>query len=114
MQQRMFKLWFTFTLMVTVAISAGAQREINYDESKVPQFDLPDVLTCQDGTAVTTKKQWEKKRRPELLRTFYSQEYGFTPEGKVTGFQVKTGALTEAERRIIVDGCLINYYRNAK
>ena len=83
MQQRICKLWFTFTLMVTVTISAGAQREINYDESKVPQFDLPDVLTCQDGTAVTTKKQWEKKRRPELLRTFYSQEYGFTPEGKV-------------------------------
>ena len=69
--------------MAIVAIPVAAQREVNYDESKVPQYVLPDVLTCQDGSVVTTKKQWEKKRRPELLNTFYSQEYGFTPNGKV-------------------------------
>ena len=34
------------------------------------------------------------------------------PDGTVTEFTVSTGKLTEAERQIIADGCLINYYRN--
>jgi len=38
--------------------------------------------------------------------------YVVKSDGKVTPFTVSTGALTEAERQIIVDGCLINYYRN--
>ncbi len=38
--------------------------------------------------------------------------YAVTPAGKVTPFTVTTGPLTEPERQIIADGCLINYYRN--
>ena len=38
--------------------------------------------------------------------------YAVKPDGTVTRFSVSTGALTEAERRIIADGCLINYYKN--
>lgn len=38
--------------------------------------------------------------------------YVVKPDGTVTEFAVSTGALTEAERQIIADGCLINYYRN--
>ena len=38
--------------------------------------------------------------------------YAVKPDGTVTRFSVSTGALTEAERQIIADGCLINYYRN--
>lgn len=38
--------------------------------------------------------------------------YAVKPDGTVTRFAVSTGALTETERQIIVDGCLINYYRN--
>ena len=38
--------------------------------------------------------------------------YAVKPDGTVTEFEVSTGALTPAERQIIVDGCLINYYRN--
>ena len=38
--------------------------------------------------------------------------YAVKPDGTVTEFPVSTGALTEAERQIIADGCLINYYRN--
>ena len=34
------------------------------------------------------------------------------PDGTVLPFPVTTGPLTEAERQIIADGCLINYYRN--
>lgn len=38
--------------------------------------------------------------------------YAVKPNGTVTEFTVSTGKLTEAERQIIADGCLINYYRN--
>lgn len=38
--------------------------------------------------------------------------YAVTSAGKVTPFKVSTGTLTVEERQIIVDGCLINYYRN--
>ena len=32
--------------------------------------------------------------------------------GTLTAFELKLGALTDDEREIILDGCLINYYRN--
>ena len=56
---------------------------INYDESKVPNYVLPELLTCEDGTKVTTVAQWEEKRRPEVMEYFASQEYGRTPQEKI-------------------------------
>ena len=38
--------------------------------------------------------------------------YAVKPDGTVTAFQCFIGPLTDPERQIIVDGCLINYYRN--
>ncbi|MBR1558812.1 MAG: hydratase [Clostridia bacterium] len=38
--------------------------------------------------------------------------YAVKPDGTVAPFDVTTGHLTDAEREIIADGCLINYYRN--
>jgi hypothetical protein len=55
-------------------------REINYDESKVPEYELPDPLTCEDGTKVTTAEQWEAKRRAEILALFNDQVYGYCPD----------------------------------
>ena len=34
------------------------------------------------------------------------------PDGGLVKFTVKLGAMTDAERRILADGCLINYYKN--
>ena len=34
------------------------------------------------------------------------------PNGGLVKFTVKLGAMTDAERRILADGCLINYYKN--
>ncbi len=55
----------------------------NTDESKVPAYTLPDVLKCNDGKVVKTAKQWEKKRRPEVMEMFQNQMFGHTPKGKV-------------------------------
>lgn len=68
-------------LLCAVATTASARKwNANYDESKVPNYTLPDPLTCNDGTKVTTIEQWEKQRRPELLQLLSEQCYGVTPE----------------------------------
>lgn len=59
---------------------ATAQEEVNYDESKVPAYVLPELLVCADGERVTTVQGWEQKRRPELLELFSAQMYGRTPQ----------------------------------
>ena len=80
-----------FLLMAfMMAVPVAAQNKnaaVNYEESKVPAFEVPDVLRCEDGSYVKTARQWERKRRPELLRMFSEQEYGTTP--RRTGIKVE-------------------------
>jgi hypothetical protein len=52
---------------------------INYDESKVPEYTLPDPLTLEDGTKVTDAITWREKRRPELIKLFEEYMYGKSP-----------------------------------
>ena len=61
----------------------------NYDEAKVPVYTLPDPLTMQDGTPLTSAAQWYGQRRPELLHLFETEMYGRAP-GRPEGlhFQV--------------------------
>lgn len=51
----------------------------NYDETKVPDFVLPDALVMSDGTPVTTPAQWYGRRRPELFHLFETEMYGKAP-----------------------------------
>ena len=48
----------------------------NYDEALVPEYTLPDMMTCLDGTKVTAAAEWEDKRRPELMQLFTTYMYG--------------------------------------
>ena len=67
------------TLVLVADGSAADRKDVNYDESKVGSFTLPDSLTCIDGTKVTDAKTWTSKRRPELLELFRSQMHGRSP-----------------------------------
>ena len=58
----------------------GAKFVPNYDESKIPKYILPSLLTCDDGTVVKDAKTWANKRRPEVLNLFATQVYGKTPK----------------------------------
>lgn len=82
----------TLFLLVSLLFLTGAEtwaQEANYDEEKVGSYVLPDALTAQDGQKVTTKRQWERKRRPELLRLFRDNVYGVMPNSKVgTSYRV--------------------------
>lgn len=69
----------------------------NYDESKVPKFDLPDPLITNDGKKVTTAEQWNSVRRAEIFELFESQVYGRAPgKPKQLAFEV-----TESSRKAL-------------
>jgi hypothetical protein len=52
---------------------------VNYDETMVPHYTLPDVLRCEDGTPVNDAKAWREQRRPEIMALFEQHVYGRTP-----------------------------------
>src|SRR5580658_2476685 len=52
---------------------------VNYDEAKVGTYTLPDALTLDDGKPVRDAKTWEKKRRPEIVSNFETEQYGKAP-----------------------------------
>jgi hypothetical protein len=79
------------TLPVAVAfltMSNASLSAANYDEAKVPHYELPDPLTTQDGTPVKSAKDWTEKRRPEVLELFREHVYGHSP-AKPNGLKFK-------------------------
>lgn len=59
------------------AVVAGIP--VNYDEAKVGNHPLPDPLKMANGTKVHSAKDWESKRRPELIRLFEDHQFGHIP-----------------------------------
>ncbi len=53
----------------------------NYDEALANPFPkLPDALRMQNGSKVTTAKQWREKRRPEIVELFEHEVLGRVPK----------------------------------
>jgi len=83
-QSTIIKLFIVSLLIIAGNTAIQAQSaEANQDESKVPVFDLPEILKSNSGEQITTKEQWEKIRRPELMNLFAEQMYGRTPDKKI-------------------------------
>ena len=61
---------------------------VNYDEARVPDYDLPNPLQLQNGDSVRTADDWYGRRRPEILRLFETQQFGRAPERRRTSFNV--------------------------
>ena len=53
--------------------------DVNYEEGKVPHFDLPPLLVSAEGAAVTTPQAWRNERRPQILALFADIVYGHVP-----------------------------------
>ena len=84
--RRLYACWAVVVGMVggwlLAAGAAGVARSaepVNYDESKVRPYTLPDPLVCLDGTKVTEPKLWWERRRPEILQLFEEHMYGKSP-----------------------------------
>src|ERR1700688_2761984 len=61
------------------------------DPTALPlKADLPDPLAMfEKGAKVTTKEQWEKRRRPELKHLFEHYMYGRAPKAQKINAKVK-------------------------
>jgi hypothetical protein len=66
-----------------------AADNLNYDESSIPPYNLPDLLVTDDGKAVRNSKEWETIQRPAILKKFKEHVYGEVP-GKPRDIHFKT------------------------
>lgn len=83
---------FLLGLLGFCSFAAIAQNQLpppNYDEAKMPAYELPDPLVQPDGKKIKSAKEWENTQRPAILQNFADHVYGKWP-GKPTGmhFQV--------------------------
>jgi hypothetical protein len=78
-------------LGVTAAALASGQapQDVNYDESKVPDYVLPDPLRFSGGGMARTPEDWKKRRR-EILEIFEKEIYGRTVAGRPEGMRFET------------------------
>ncbi len=77
---------------------SAKRTSFNYDESKVPTYQLPDPLTTQEGKTVASADQWTRERRPELMSLFRTHVYGHRPK---TDYAI---AFAEESREAVLDG----------
>jgi len=70
----------TVLVILFFSCPAAAQRPgINYDESKVPKYTLPDPLVSENGQRVGDAGTWYRQRRLEILQLFETHVYGKSP-----------------------------------
>ncbi|MCX8109454.1 MAG: acetylxylan esterase, partial [Verrucomicrobiae bacterium] len=67
----------------------GRAAEINYDESKVPKYVLPDPLRPGNGKPVRSSTEWLRRGRPITLKLFEEHVYGRAP-GKPNGTRFRS------------------------
>ena len=80
----------TRRLIATVALSAvttSAHAQTNYDEAKVPKYEMIDPLVMADGAKVADRTAW-RKRRAEIQALFEEHVYGKTPRTRTVRFEV--------------------------
>jgi len=75
---------FLILILCLAGFNLQAQFTPNYDESEVPDFELPPILKTQNGKTISTIEEWENTRRPEILALFESQMYGKIPEKEIS------------------------------
>jgi hypothetical protein len=80
-------------LCLALALPGFSQRkeddsDVNYDESRVPNYDLPPLLVTAEGKRITTPEEWRNVRRPPILSLFSNLVYGGVPEAR---YPVETG-----------------------
>ncbi|MCC9658928.1 alpha/beta hydrolase family protein [Rhodopirellula halodulae] len=74
---------FAFFAATTLLSSAVSQEPFkfvaNYDESKIPAYELPALLESGDGSKIQNAQQWQQRRR-EILTLFEDHVFGVVPD----------------------------------
>lgn len=53
---------------------------VNYDESLVGEYTLPDPLVLKNGKKIKSAAAWQKRGRPQLLKLIEETQFGKVPE----------------------------------
>jgi hypothetical protein len=64
-------------------IAAAEPADTNYDEKKVPPYELPKLLIYKAGQSVG-RGEWDAHRREEILHLFEESVYGKTPKRQLS------------------------------
>jgi len=92
-----------------------AQDKANYDESKIPDYTLPNPLIMLNGDTVENTKMWLEKRRPEILHLFEENVYGKIPgELNISTFEVVEKSNAALNNLAIRKQVLLKFNRNDK
>ena len=69
------------TVLVSVQVYSQEQKYIGAitKESDVPEYELPDLFTSFEGKKIKSVRQWERIRRPEIMKFFAENMYGTIP-----------------------------------
>jgi hypothetical protein len=74
----------TLGLAICASVTAREAKEndkdLNYEENRLPDYDLPPALVSSLGKPITTPEEWETIRRPEIMSLFANLIYGRIPE----------------------------------
>ncbi|MGC9450388.1 MAG: acetylxylan esterase [Oceanipulchritudo sp.] len=88
--------------------------EANYVEACVPDYALPDPLTREDGSGISTAEEWPG-RRSELLQLFARHQYGYCPARRVhVGGRVLSGQPETLDGRARMKQVEVNLHRSGK
>lgn len=83
MLKKMFIICF---IGLSVSLSHAQDPNISgtiYSEELVLPYIERDVMTTYAGKQISTIREWEKIRRPEILKTLSSEMFGFTPKKNI-------------------------------
>lgn len=69
----------TVTFAFALTATGQVPPDINYDESLVAAYELPDPLVCLNGRNVADATAWREIRRPEIVAAFAEHVFGKTP-----------------------------------
>lgn len=73
-------LMFAMVAAVFGREAKEGDKDVNYEEGKVPAYDLPDLLVTVEGKRITTADEWHRLRRPQIMSLFSNLVYGRVPE----------------------------------
>lgn len=102
-------------LAITLITTGYSKSQTNYDESKVPVYELPALLISENGTDITDSKSWMKVRRPEILSLFEKNMYGQVPgKLKLSSWKILETDNNALNGKAIRKQILLTFKKNGK
>lgn len=111
----MQKIKLVIAFLLILLFTESAKSQANYDESKVPEYQLPELLISQDGKKITNADSWMKIRRPEIITLFEEHVYGEIPgKIKLSSWKVLEESNNALNGKAIRKQVLLTFKKNRK